>query len=151
MDFGKIFTNETTIKISVVKLDNKKMTKGIFNQLHISSPFDKLYNLKEEVQILGYVNEKDKWVIWSNKQRLYKYEIYNFSPLIDLDLNKDKIKDLYHIYPSENIRSLYFGDEHYSFEEISSVLDKKEQYEILDKQEILLRLRNEILNRQIFL
>ncbi|MDO6739454.1 hypothetical protein [Wenyingzhuangia sp. 2_MG-2023] len=148
MNIDKIFTKETTIKITVVKIENKKMTKSIFNQLHIYSPFDKLYNIKNNVKVLGYINDKTIWVIWSNEESLFKYELNNFYPLLRLDLNNDKIESLIKIYPSESVRNLYFENLDM---EISSVLDLKEQHEIIDKKEMIQKFRNEVLNHQIYL
>jgi|SRR5690554_1263613 len=153
MNFDKIFTKDITIQISVVKVDGKKLTKSIFNQLHIISPFDQLYNLKKENKILGYINDKTRWIIWSNGQKLYKYELKNFYPLIQLDLNKNTIENLIEIYPSEQVKNLYFGNstESYQDMQISSVLDLKEQHEIIDKQDFIKEFRSELMSRQIFL
>jgi hypothetical protein len=151
MNFDKIFTKEITVRLCVVKIENKKLTKSIFNQLNIISPFDKLYNLKDNVKILGYIKDKTRWVIWSNGQSLFKYELNNLYPLIGLDLNKDKIEDLIKIYPSETVKSLYFGNDNYQYMVVSCVLDKKEQYEIINKKEMIDKFRIEVLNRQIYL
>ena len=153
MEIEKLFTKEITIKVSIIKLDNKKMTKGIFNQLHIISPLDKLYNLKENTKILGYINEKGRWIIWSNNENIYKYELNKFFPLRRIDLNAENIEALISVYPSEKVKNLYHADykENYREMQISSVLDIKEQYEIIEKKEMIEKLIEEILKRQIYI
>lgn len=152
----KLFTKVTSIKLSVVKIENKKLTKSILNQLNRKSPFDRLYNLKENVKFLGYVNDKTKCLLWSNEDFIYKYDIKDFFSFLRIDLNKNTINDLYQIFPSEEVNSLYnFTNEmgHYEYQdlEISCVLDKNTQYEILDKKENLDKILEEILKRQIFI
>lgn len=153
MNMSKIFTKDTFIKVSVVKLDGRKLTKSIFNQLHTISPFDRLYNLKNDVKVLGYINDKTIWIIWSNQENLYKYDLQNIYPLVQLDLNKNTIENLIEIYPSEQVKNLYYGNsnENYQELEISSVLDKKEQYKILDRQDFVIEFKAQLLERQIFL
>lgn len=156
MNIEKLFSKTTTINVSVVKVDNKKLTKTIFNQVNILSPFDNLYNLREGVQFLGYVNDKGKWIIWSDSNRLFKYELKKITPIIYLDLNRNKINDLIEIYPSELVKQLYhYIDEEYHEtyrdNQISTVLDLKEQYAILEKQELVRGIFDNILSRQIFL
>jgi hypothetical protein len=152
----KLFAKETSIKLSVVKIENKKLTKGIFNQLNRKSPFDKLYNLKENVKFLGYVNDKTKCLLWSNKDFIYKYDIKDFFPFLRIDLNKNTIDDLYEVFPSEEVNSLHnFKNENGYYEyqelEISCVLEKNTQYEILEKKETVDKIVEELLKRQIFI
>jgi hypothetical protein len=155
MNIENLFTKDTTVKITVLKIENKKFTKGIFNQLHISSPFDKLYNLKENVKFLGYINDKTRWIIWTNGNSLFKYDVKEFYPLRFLNLNSDKIKDLIQIYPNEEVKSLYTamdqGYYEYRDSQISTVLDVKIQYEIIDKKEKVDKILTEVLKRQIYL
>ncbi|EKT3967372.1 hypothetical protein NTJ12_002460 [Flavobacterium psychrophilum] len=156
MNIENLFSKEVTVKISIVNIENKKLTKSIFNQLNISLPFDSLFNLKQNVKFLGYINDKGKWIIWSNNEYIYKCELKNIYPMARLNLNRDKIRDLIEIYPSELVKSLYhFMNESSFFEyrdtEISSVLDKKEQYIIIERQEEVREIINELLKRQIIL
>lgn len=156
MNIEKLFPKETTIKINIVKIDNKKITKSIFNQINRSSPFDKLYHLKENIKFLGYINDKTKWIIWTNNEFLFKYEIKEIYQMSRINLNKNTIEELQKIYPSEKVKSLYsqkneFDHFEYRDIEISSVLDIKEQSEILDKKEMVEEIISEILKRQIFL
>jgi len=156
MNTEKLFEKEATIKISVVKIDNKKLTKGVFNQINWKSPFDRLYNLKENVKFLGYVNDKSKWLVWSNGEFLYKYKISDFYPFLRIDFNKNTINELLDVFPSEVVKSLndfknQMGHYEYTDLEISSVLDVKEQYVIIEKKENIEEIINGLLKRQIFL
>lgn len=156
MNIDKLFTKTTTVNISVVKINNKNFTKSIFNQLNISNPFDRLYNLKNNVKFLGYVNDKTKWMIWTDEINLFKFELREFFTIIHLDLNKDIIDKLVRVYPSELVKNLYnYVDEEYQEtyknNQISTVLDLKEQYIILEKQELVREIVENILERQIFL
>lgn len=156
MNIKELFTKTTTVNISVVKINNKNLTKSIFNQLNISSPFDRLYNLKDNVKFLGYVNDKTKWIIWSDENNLFRYELKELSPIVYLNLDQDTIDMLVKIYPSELVKELYnYTDAEYEKiyrdNQISTVLDVKEQYIILEKQKLVREIFENILERQILL
>ncbi len=161
MNVEKLFPKETNVKISIVKIDNKKLTKGIFNQLNRISPFDRYYNLKEKAKLFGYVNDKGKWIIWSDNEFICKYEMKEIYPFLRINIDRDKIEDLIKVYDSEEVKSLYRHSETdengnhcgniYRDVQISSVLSKKEQYEIISKKELIEKIFAEILERQIFL
>lgn len=155
MNVETLFSEETTIKISVVKLDKQKLTKGIYNQLNVLSAFDDLYNLKENAKFLGYVNDKERFYLWTNGNSIFKYEIKELRQLLHLDLDKTTIYHLDSFYPSDQVEYLYSynedGNYRYRNEQISSVLDKKEQYELLEKKETVTKIVREILKRQIFI
>jgi hypothetical protein len=156
MNIEKLFSKEVTVKISVLTIENKKITKSIFNQLNYSLPFDNLFNLKSNVKFLGYINDKLKYVIWTNNEFIYKCELKEFYPIARLNLDGDLIRDLIEIYPSETVKSLYHYLNDYSIYEyrdlqISSVLEKKEQYSIIDRKEEIQKIITEILKRQILL
>lgn len=155
MDTEKLFEKKTTVDVNVLKVDNKKMTKGIFNQLHWNSPFDKLYNLKANVKLLGYVNDKSNWLIWTNGEDLYKYEINKFYLFRTIDFDKNTIAELVKVYPSEEVESLNscwndVGFYEYQESQISTVLSRNEQYSIIDKKESVDKIVKEVLKRQIF-
>lgn len=156
MNIEKLFIKETTLKLSVIKVDNKRIIKSIFNQINIDSPFDELYTLKQNVKFLGYINEKKKWIIWKNNDFLFKYDLGKIYPISQINLNKNTIDELITIFPSEKVKLLHsFQNEQSHFEyrdiEISSVLDPNEQYLIMDVIELVDDIIDEILKRQIFL
>mgnify|MGYP000881306201 CR=1 FL=1 len=156
MNVEKLFTKQTTIKISVVTIDNKKLSKSIVNQLNVSSPFDKLYNLKENAKFLGYINDKSKWIIWTNDEFIFKYELKLIYPIARINLDKNTLSDLIDIYPSDIVKSRYaFENEYGDFEnrelQISNALDKKDQYILIERIEEVQKIITEILKRQILL
>lgn len=156
MNLETLFTTETTIKVSVVKIDNKKLTKGVYNQLNIKTAFDDFYNLKENAKLLGYVNDKSRFYLWTNGNSIFRNEIKELYPLIKLNLNKNTIDELRNIFPSEEVESLYSyknenGDYEYRNLQISQVLQKNSQYELIEKKENVEKIVKEILNRQIFI
>ena len=107
MNLDKLFTKESTIKISVISINDKKITKSIFNQLNIKNPFDKHINLLENVLFLGYINDKTKWIIWKDNDFLYKYELKHLLQIKWIDVNRNTIKDLLEIYPTEVVKNAY--------------------------------------------
>jgi len=156
MSVENLFKKETVVKISVVKIDNKKLTKGVFNQINQKSPFDKLYDLRENVNFLGYVNDNGKWVVWTNDESLYKYKIIDFYSFLRIDFSRNTIDELYKIYPSEVVKSLYSHTNelgHYENQgcQISQVLELNEQISITDKKENIEQIIDELVKRQIFL
>lgn len=156
MSIEKLFKKNTTINISVVKLENKKLTKGVFNQINRKSPFDKLYELKENVSFLGYVNDANKWVIWTDDKSLYKYKFVDFFNLSRIDFHRNTIEELFKVYPSQELELLNsyqndLGNYEYQGLQISQVLKPNEQYVIIEKKEYLEKIIDELLKRQIFL
>lgn len=156
MNIDKLFTKETTVKISVVKIDNKKLTKSIFNQLNKVSPFDSNYNLKENVKFFGYINDKTTWIIWGDDEFIYKYEMMKSYPFLRINLDRGTISELKKVYDSEEVKKLYNQkDDEFGYlyrdEQISSVLISNEQNEIISKKELVTDIFNKILERQIFI
>ncbi len=59
-----LFEDQTSIKLAVVKLDGKRLTKSTIDQLNVKLPFDPLLNFTGD-KIFGYVNfpkSKGGWV-----------------------------------------------------------------------------------------
>jgi hypothetical protein len=156
MNLDNLFTKETTIKVSVVTLDNKKLTKSIFNQLQVKKPFDKLYNIFDGVKFLGYVNDKKNYAVFTFNDKIYKCEMVEFQALKYIDLHKDLIKTLYRVYPSEELQKLNKynpsrPDEYYADSQISQVFSVDGQRELIEKAENLDKIFNELVIRQIFI
>lgn len=164
MEIKDLFTVETTIKVSVVKLDNKKLTSLIFNQLNISSPFDDAFNLKEDVKILGYVNSKvnikykdhhienEKWLIWSRNDRLYKYKLIRLHPFLKMNIETIQFFQFIAIYNSDEIDKIYDDSKgELQYTPISEVIDQDKLNEISEKKIFVKEVYREILKRQIYL
>lgn len=73
MEIDKIFKEKTTIEIAVVKLENQKLTKSIFNQLRWYFPFDKDLNFKSGY-IFGHVRIGDEiFAVGSINNQLFRF------------------------------------------------------------------------------
>lgn len=79
MDILDKFVEQSTIKISVMTIDGKRLTKSIFDQLENRNPFDSDFSFKAE-KVFGYVNVKNesklgfnKVIIFEHRGKLYKY------------------------------------------------------------------------------
>ncbi len=154
MNLDKLFTKESTIKISVISINDKKITKSIFNQLNIKNPFDKHINLLENVLFLGYINDKTKWIIWKDNDFLYKYELKHLLQIKWIDVNRNTIKDLLEIYPTEVVKNAYhFVDDNlneYKEETISNTLNREDLHDFIYKQDMINKIIENITKRQIF-
>lgn len=89
---NEIFTNKTTVDITVVKLGNQKLTKSILNQIELLNPFDD-GNIAHGIKILGYVNHKLKDSV-KNVLFIYDSKLYYFpfSTLEKMATIKDRLK-----------------------------------------------------------
>jgi hypothetical protein len=60
----------------LVTVDGKKMTKATYNQIENGDPFDDDdLTLCEGVEIIGYVNEKTKVLLFSDNGNLKKFDL----------------------------------------------------------------------------
>jgi hypothetical protein len=161
MDIENLFTKETTVKISVVTIDKKKLTKSILNQIKSSDPFDDFYNLKPGVKFIGYVRDEFNTVIFVKDDAIYRldFEIYKDFRLIFR--TSKSVGDLHSIYPSEAIAKLNneLNDEEnshlgqYKFRErnLNDVITDDIKEDIKQKQNFLTQISSEISKRQIFI
>ena len=62
------------VQIKVVTVDGKKMTKSVFTQILYSPCFDKEGLFKGD-EILGFVKQDTKWLIWVQNGLLRKTEL----------------------------------------------------------------------------
>ncbi|MDW9382776.1 hypothetical protein [Chryseobacterium sp. JV558] len=154
------FIMEKTIKINVITIDGKRITKSIFNQLNVSSPFThdiNGYSFNGE-KILGYVSDKGYWLIYAENEKIYRYNLSRMFAIAQLSSTSDysRLKELFHLYG-------YFGDniineDYKHFNEIgiwNYSLGKVLNKDILQKVENLIldahNWKTEILNHQIFI
>lgn len=93
MDFKKHFSDQQTVTISVAKMGNQKITKSIFAQIpegrHIVHPF----NL-DGVNILGYVNDKGSWILYTADGILYKRSINQLLELLKNPIHNQRFLDI---------------------------------------------------------
>lgn len=89
MDFKKLFADQSTIQINVMKVDGKKLTRSLIDQMPHTFPFDKQFNFIGD-KIFGYaktgksyastpqnrdvytiIAQKDGKLVSFNESRLY--------------------------------------------------------------------------------
>lgn len=89
MDYKNIFADQSTIQINVMKVDGKRLTKSIIEQIPMVNPFDKEYNFTGD-KVFGFVKLELKdpinptqtiklWGIAQYKDKLIKF---SYSDLI---------------------------------------------------------------------
>lgn len=66
-----IFADNTSVSMTIAKIDNKKITKTIFNQLNIWNPFKAQFIFTGD-KILGYVNSNGIWIIYIINDKIFK-------------------------------------------------------------------------------
>ncbi|MBU4536967.1 MAG: hypothetical protein L6264_07405 [Weeksellaceae bacterium] len=93
MDFKKYFSEAQTVTVSVAKLGNQKLTKSMFNQIpigrRIKYPFD-----FEGISILGFVNNGEHWVIYTEDERLFKGSLREIMRLLTTKRDKHQISTI---------------------------------------------------------
>ncbi len=144
----KIFSEEVNVTIRVVNIENKKLTKSVFNQLHYSSPFTNLFDLKDNVKVLGYVNDKEEVLLWSDENKLYKYRTKALIDFVRISFDTNTIEDLYKLYRSKRVQEIYFSSESCN---IGTIEDEKLLQEITAKQDFLKMFYRELKKNQIFI
>ena len=85
MDYKELFADQSTIKVTVMTIDGKKLTKSLVDQLPTHFPFDKLYNFNGQ-KIFGFVKlgkaspsnpraENINFVIFEKGGKIFKFSI----------------------------------------------------------------------------
>ncbi len=101
MDFKKYLSDKKTVTVSVAKLENQKITKSIFSQIpetrRIRYPFD-----FEGIQMLGFVNEKSRWLIYTSDDVLYKCSISHFYKVVQGPITSFYYLDIQKYVKTEN-------------------------------------------------
>lgn len=155
MNIEDLFTEKTTIEISVVKLNNQKINKTIFNQIVIRSPFDRVYSLSKNVQFLGYVNDKISMLLWTNGVNIYRCRLKDLREFASFDLENKTIEKFEEYYSTLNLNYYQNRDDHGAEHEYSDkiwhILTGDEIAEIRSKQEFVKEILNALIGRQIFL
>lgn len=83
MDFKSFLSETQTVQISVVKLDKQRITKSILYQMpegyRINTDFD-----FGDIKILGYVKDKEEWIIYTENNIAYKNPARYITELLNL-------------------------------------------------------------------
>ena len=136
------------VSIQVITIDNKRMTKSIFNQIQKENCFDRNYYFLGN-DILGYVFDKDqKWLLWVKHSELRKYSLKNIEQLSKVECKKDNNEFYVETeYSRDRLKLLgvYFhdkiGNKHYFSEDQDPVTKIKNAKSFL----------NQIENKQLFI
>ena len=161
MNLENLFTDKTTVSVSVVKLNNQKMNKTIFNQLLIKSPYSSSFDIDENAKFLGFVNDKEKWLVWTDGLTIFRNRLWRLRTFANFNLEFGTLEKFKEIYPTSNLSHFNsdYTDE-YSTEysssdedrlEMSSVLNEAESEEIRKKQIAMKFVTDNLEARQIFL
>jgi len=140
MDIKSKFQKESIIKINVLKIDNKKLSKSLIEQLHEQNPFDEDYNFIADVAF-GYVKLGiDKVLIYSNNEKLFKFNINFIEKISSLNSEMKYNSAMYRTDISQLIRkkiksnrqntidknALMYNERKYEDKTIKEVLNDKE-------------------------
>lgn len=143
MDFKKYFSESQTITVSVAKLGNQKVTKSIFNQIPIGRRIKYPFEF-EGINILGYVNDGDHWVIYTENELLYRGNLREISKILNTRKENQTIGSITYYMDIAN-------PENYDDYDTLIMLPKDEQAQF---QAILDRMRlfyTSLKNHQIYL
>ena len=160
MNITNLFTKTTTVEISVVTIDKKKLTKSIITQIVDYKPFDEALNIFEGVKILGFVNGIEPIVIWTRNGELNKCNLNVFRKLDHVDIHNSTIENLIGTYQTPEIDAILYSQNEkgnnitfneYRKNQISSVLSAKGLTDLKDKKEEFKTIISEIYKRQIFI
>lgn len=143
MDFKKHFSEKQTVTISVAKMENQKITKSIFSQIPESRRIKYPFNFNG-IHILGYVNDKGMWVLYTSDNILYKSSIV---PMISL-INKSPMN--LHFRDIENYVTVEHLHEHEAYDTFDMLPEAmRNEYQIV-KDTITLFITT-LKGRQIYL
>ena len=101
MDYKNIFADQSTIQINVMKIDGKRLTKSLIDQMPHTFPFDKQYNFIGE-KIFGYAKTGK---LNSSEPRVRN--LYTIIAQIDgklVSFNEWRLYDIVNIKPTTPIR-----------------------------------------------
>ena len=71
----KLEIKTVNVTIQLITVDNKKMTKSVFNQIQIEDFYDNTGCFIGD-SVLGYVYSDLKYVLWTKKGELRKTNLY---------------------------------------------------------------------------
>lgn len=131
MDFKKYFSESQTVTVSVAKLGNQKITKSIFNQIPIGKrikyPFD-----FEGINILGFVNDSDQWVIYTEEERLFKGSLREIIKLLTTRIVNHQISTISHYM---EIANAHMYDNYAMFSSLPLV-EQEKYLAVLDRMKL---------------
>lgn len=138
MDDNNIFHSQSEIKVSILKVDNKKLTKSLVEQFKNENPFDAEFNFVGE-KIFGYIlinrpgnNGKDRIIIAQKDGKLVKFSWANALSLsyVNSESNWNDVRNNH----NSTLKSL-FGEE--KNKEYENKYQKLEEYDLSKLNKII--------------
>lgn len=134
-----------TVKIQVVTIDGKRMSKAVFNQINFEDAFNECMNFDGD-QILGYVkNEHFDYLLWTWNGQLFKTPLTNllkFSAIKITDGNLNDFKSGREWNSSPHYGGLY---------NILKLIFKNNITEIVRLQDIAIEIIAELEDNQLYI
>lgn len=118
MDFKKYFSESQTVQISVVKIGNQKVTKSILNQMPVGRKIRYPFEL-DEVQILGFVNDKGLWIIYTTEGRVFKQSITWINDFLKTPADQHQISTIG--------KYIELGDEYAPYDSFNEMSEEHQQ------------------------
>jgi hypothetical protein len=148
-----MFAEESIIKVSVITVAKKRLTKGILNQIIEFYPSRFLYAFPENLKFFGFVNDKIKWVICTFENGLYKFkyqDIYNFSKL---NLHEASLVEFRFFFNYEQLHKFEEKDIYVQEEDQGAIFSFKNEIQeaLFKNQNDLIEIIELINERQIFI
>jgi len=100
-DFKKYISDVQTVTISVAKMGNQKITKSVFSQIPVGGRIRYPFKF-DGIQILGYVNEKGLWVLYTVDNRLYKCSITHLAKVMNEPIEHHRLSTIEDYVSIEN-------------------------------------------------
>lgn len=82
-----------SVNIKVMTVDEKRMTKSVFNQIEAGNPFNKDLEFCGD-GLLGYVKDRGKYLLWIKDGKLRRYNLQNLQLIVTLERNTNLTRDI---------------------------------------------------------
>lgn len=143
MDFKSYLTESQTVDIMIAKLGNQRITKSILNQMpegfRINTDFD-----FGSIKILGYIKDKEEWIIYTENNIAYKNSLRNINELLNLLASQTTVSAISNFIEIDN------WDE-YNKNDRLGVLPTEKQKEFAALREKTARFYNIMKSHQIYI
>lgn len=167
MENKNIFQSQSEIKINVLKVDNKKLTRSLVEQFRNENPFDAELNFVGD-KIFGYIlvnrpanNGKDRIIIAQKNGKLIKYSwikilglsyIESESSWNDVRNNhKNTLKSLFGEEKLKQYENEYNRLEEYDYPKLNEIIDEDDLNKLLNIKNKANKFLEELDNHQIYI
>lgn len=143
MDFKSFLSETQTVKISVAKLDKQRITKSILYQMPEGYRINTDFNFGD-IKILGYVKDKEEWIIYTENNIAYKNPARYITELLNLLPSQTTVSIISNYIEIDN------WDEYSKNDRLGS-LPKDKQTEFIELREKAARFYNIMKSHQIYI